>query len=103
MLNQTISEPNQFNLCVKVFFKVSCTTYVIFSLKFSFSEPDIAVPTWSTQMYARQLGYGIKNLGSRDAKTEKLPISGDGVIKISDFGMVTMFRFKRKPRLLDEK
>lgn len=66
------------------------------------------MPSQSAQMYMKQLLCGVKYLHNRgithrDIKPENLLISGEGILKISDFGMATMFRFKGKERLLDKK
>lgn len=66
------------------------------------------MPAVNAQTYMKQLLCGVKYLHGRgithrDIKPENLLISNTGVLKISDFGMATLFRFKGKERLLDKK
>lgn len=66
------------------------------------------MPSHSAQTYMKQLMHGInylhnKGITHRDIKPENLLIGEGGVLKISDFGMATLFRYKGKERLLDKK
>ncbi|KAG5900341.1 hypothetical protein JTB14_026349 [Gonioctena quinquepunctata] len=71
-------------------------------------EPDLGMPSPSAQMYMKQLLRGLsylhsKGIAHRDVKPENLLINANGTLKISDFGLATLFRFKGKERLLDKK
>ncbi|XP_055386528.1 serine/threonine-protein kinase grp [Condylostylus longicornis] len=71
-------------------------------------EPDIGMPQHEAQRYFNQLLSGVKYLHSRgvahrDLKPENLLLDEHDNIKISDFGMATMFRMKGKERLLDKR
>ncbi|CAH1962025.1 unnamed protein product [Acanthoscelides obtectus] len=75
---------------------------------FQLIEPDVGMPSCDAQKYTRQLLCGLKYLHDlgithRDIKPENLLISQDDQLKISDFGMATMFRFKGRERLMDKK
>lgn len=71
-------------------------------------EPDIGMSQYEAQRYFNQLLSGVKYLHSRgvahrDLKPENLLLDEHDNIKISDFGMATMFRMKGKERLLDKR
>lgn len=71
-------------------------------------EPDIGMPQHEAQRYFTQLLSGVQYLHARgvahrDLKPENLLLDEHDNIKISDFGMATMFRMKGKERLLDKR
>ncbi|XP_013100950.2 serine/threonine-protein kinase grp [Stomoxys calcitrans] len=71
-------------------------------------EPDIGMPQHEAQRYFTQLLSGMQYLHQRgithrDLKPENLLLDEHDNIKISDFGMATMFRCKGKERLLDKR
>ncbi|XP_029669277.1 serine/threonine-protein kinase grp [Formica exsecta] len=71
-------------------------------------EPDIGMPIWEAQKYFRQLISGVEYLHSRgvahrDLKPENLLLDDNDNLKISDFGLATIFRMQGKERLLEKK
>lgn len=61
------------------------------------SEPDVGMPLREARKYFNQLLSGVKYLHSkgvahRDLKPENLLLDEHDNLKISDFGMATMFR-----------
>ncbi|XP_046804980.1 serine/threonine-protein kinase grp [Lucilia cuprina] len=71
-------------------------------------EPDIGMPQHEAQRYFTQLLSGLqylhqRGIAHRDLKPENLLLDEHDNIKISDFGMATMFRCKGKERLLDKR
>lgn len=73
-----------------------------------FIEPDIGMPVWEAQKYFRQLISGVEYLHSRgvthrDLKPENLLLDNNDNLKISDFGLATIFSMQGKERLLEKK
>lgn len=71
-------------------------------------EPDIGMLAWEAQKYFRQLISAVEYLHSkgvahRDLKPENLLLDGNNNLKISDFGMATMFRLHGKERSLEKR
>lgn len=71
-------------------------------------EPDIGMPQYLAQRYFNQLLSGVQYLHTRgvahrDLKPENLLLDEHDNLKISDFGMATMFRMRGKERLLDKR
>ncbi|XP_068151819.1 serine/threonine-protein kinase grp [Drosophila tropicalis] len=71
-------------------------------------EPDIGMPQHEAQRYFTQLLSGLsylhqRGIAHRDLKPENLLLDEHDNVKISDFGMATMFRCKGKERLLDKR
>lgn len=73
-----------------------------------FSEPDVGMPQMEAQRFFKQLISGVEYLHSRgiahrDLKPENLLLDANDNLKISDFGMATVFRYQGKERLLDKR
>nr|XP_012235471.1 PREDICTED: serine/threonine-protein kinase grp [Linepithema humile] len=71
-------------------------------------EPDIGMPMGEAQKYFRQLISGVEYLHSRgvahrDLKPENLLLDDNDNLKISDFGLATIYRIQGKERLLEKK
>uniref|UniRef100_A0A1Y1ND55 non-specific serine/threonine protein kinase n=1 Tax=Photinus pyralis TaxID=7054 RepID=A0A1Y1ND55_PHOPY len=71
-------------------------------------EPDMGMPIDEAQKYFQQLLNGLsylhqRGITHRDIKPENLLLDINGNLKISDFGMATVFRLRGKERLLDKK
>ncbi|XP_071569597.1 serine/threonine-protein kinase grp isoform X1 [Temnothorax nylanderi] len=71
-------------------------------------EPDIGMLMWGAQKYFRQLISGVEYLHSRgvahrDLKPENLLLDNNDNLKISDFGLATIYRMQGKERLLEKK
>ncbi|XP_042222860.1 serine/threonine-protein kinase grp-like [Homarus americanus] len=69
-------------------------------------EPDIGMPSHQAQKYFRELISGVEYLHSRgvthrDIKPENLLLDENDHLKITDFGMATLFRHQGKERDLD--
>ncbi|CAB3396910.1 unnamed protein product [Caenorhabditis bovis] len=69
-------------------------------------EPDVGMTPARAQFYFRQLISGLKYIHSygivhRDIKPENLLLTSSQVLKISDFGMATVFRHNGVERDLD--
>jgi serine/threonine-protein kinase Chk1 len=71
-------------------------------------EPDAGMPEWKAQMYFKQLVTGLdylhrKGVTHRDIKPENLLLDDNETLKISDFGLATVFRHQGRERLLDRR
>ncbi|KAF5287801.1 hypothetical protein FQR65_LT12169 [Abscondita terminalis] len=71
-------------------------------------EPDVGMAHMEAQRYFKQLLLGMEYLhqrgvAHRDIKPENLLLDADNNLKISDFGMATIFRLKGRERLLDKR
>lgn len=68
-------------------------------------EPDVGMPSTKAQFYFQQLIEGVRHMHSlgiahRDIKPENILLTQNDVLKISDFGMATIFRHEGKERYL---
>ncbi|KAG4300970.1 hypothetical protein PCANB_002690 [Pneumocystis canis] len=68
-------------------------------------EPDLGVDLEIAHYFFSQLISGVKHLHSkgvahRDIKPENILLDGDGNLKISDFGLASLFRHNNKTRKL---
>ncbi|XP_015432470.1 PREDICTED: serine/threonine-protein kinase grp [Dufourea novaeangliae] len=71
-------------------------------------EPDVGMPAWEAQKYFRQLLAAVEYLHSkgvahRDLKPENLLLDENDNLKISDFGLATMYRFQGRERCLERR
>lgn len=69
-------------------------------------EPDVGMPEALAQKYMKQLISGVdylhkKGIAHRDLKPENLLLDVNDNLKITDFGMATIFRLRGKERLLE--
>ena len=69
-------------------------------------EPDIGMPQSQAHKYFKQLIAGVEYLHSkgvthRDIKPENLLLDADGNLKITDFGLSTVFKYKERERMLE--
>ncbi|XP_015592593.1 serine/threonine-protein kinase grp isoform X3 [Cephus cinctus] len=71
-------------------------------------EPDIGMPIWEAQKYFKQLISAVEYLHSRgvahrDLKPENLLLDESDNLKVSDFGMATVYRLQGKERCLEKR
>ncbi|XP_067009887.1 serine/threonine-protein kinase grp isoform X4 [Anabrus simplex] len=71
-------------------------------------EPDSGMNEWEAQKYFKQLLAGVEYLHSRgvahrDLKPENLLLDENDNLKITDFGMATIYRSQGKERCLDKR
>ncbi|XP_044014615.1 serine/threonine-protein kinase grp isoform X2 [Aphidius gifuensis] len=71
-------------------------------------EPDIGMPLWEAQKYFKQLISAVeylhqKGVAHRDLKPENLLLDSHDNLKVSDFGMATVFRMNGKERRLEKR
>ncbi|XP_043188204.1 serine/threonine-protein kinase grp-like isoform X2 [Amphibalanus amphitrite] len=71
-------------------------------------EPDVGLPQLEAQRYFRQIIGGVEYLhrlgiAHRDLKPENILLDNHDNIKISDFGMATIFRLNGSERKLDKR
>jgi len=71
-------------------------------------EPDVGMPEYQAQRFFIQLMCGMeymhkKGVSHRDIKPENLLLDENDILKISDFGMATVFRHQGKERLLERR
>ncbi|KAK3107872.1 hypothetical protein FSP39_024097, partial [Pinctada imbricata] len=70
-------------------------------------EPDIGMPDQEANRYFKQLISGVeylhaKGVTHRDLKPENLLLDDFGNLKISDFGLSTVFRYQGNERMLEK-
>ncbi|KAK3605763.1 hypothetical protein CHS0354_033966 [Potamilus streckersoni] len=70
-------------------------------------EPDVGMPEAEAHRYFKDLLSGVEYLHTRgvthrDLKPENLLLTVNDVLKISDFGLATVFRYQGKERLLEK-
>uniref|UniRef100_A0A2P2HZS5 non-specific serine/threonine protein kinase n=1 Tax=Hirondellea gigas TaxID=1518452 RepID=A0A2P2HZS5_9CRUS len=71
-------------------------------------EPDVGMPSDQARRYFTELINGVHYLHSRgvahrDIKPENLLLDVNDTIKITDFGLATIFRHSKRERMLDKK
>lgn len=69
-------------------------------------EPDVGMSQADAQIYFKQLIAGLEYLHSkgvthRDIKPENLLLDSSGKLKITDFGLATVFKYKDRERMLE--
>ena len=71
-------------------------------------EPEIGMPEHQAQYFFHQLMSAVnylhhRGVAHRDIKPENLLLTDTDVLKLSDFGMATVFRHQGKERLLERR
>jgi len=71
-------------------------------------EPDVGMPEYQAQKFFNQLIAGLeylhlKGVSHRDIKPENLLLDENDQLKLSDFGMATVFRHQGRERLLERR
>ncbi|CAK9794733.1 Serine/threonine-protein kinase grp [Anthophora plagiata] len=71
-------------------------------------EPDVGMPAWEAQKYFKQLISAVEYLHSkgvahRDLKPENLLLDEHDNLKVSDFGLATIYRLQGKERCLERR
>lgn len=71
-------------------------------------EPDVGMPSKEAQKYMLQLLSALdylhkRGVAHRDLKPENLLLDENDNIKVSDFGLATIFRLNGKERVLDKR
>ncbi|XP_076759826.1 serine/threonine-protein kinase grp [Xylocopa sonorina] len=71
-------------------------------------EPDVGMPIWEAQKYFKQLISAVEYLhgrgvAHRDLKPENLLLDEHDNLKVSDFGLATMYRLHGKERCLEKR
>lgn len=73
-----------------------------------FAEPDVGMPSREAQRYMVHLLSAVdylhkRGVAHRDIKPENLLLDEKDNIKVSDFGLATIFRLNGKERILDKR
>lgn len=73
-----------------------------------FLEPDVGMPSMEAQRYMLQLLSAVdylhkRGVAHRDLKPENLLLDENDNLKVSDFGLATIFRLNGRERILDKR